>query len=172
MRALKPIFAFLLIVMTGRSFAGGDHYACKAEAQACLNEMTAKLKGRGWVGIEYDHDKQTKAVMVKRVVEDSPAQAAGLQKGDVLVALNGIKFADENFETKMKAAKDTMVPGATVQYTVSRAGKEQLVSIKLGELPQQVLAQWIGMHMMEHHAKVELAAKTPPAADPKAKDKK
>jgi len=171
MRALKPIFAFLLIVMTGRSFAGGGHYSCKEETQTCLNEMAAKLKTRGWVGIEMDMDKDSKALLVKRVVEDSPAQAAGLQKGDKLVALNGIKFGEEGSEAKLKVAKETMVPGTTVTYTVNRAGKEQLVNIKLGELPQQVLATWIGEHMMEHHAKVQIAAKTPPA-DAKAKEKK
>ena len=159
MRIFKTAATFLVLVMAAGARAGGDHYSCKAEAQACLNEMTAKMKGRGWVGIEMDVDKDTKKISVKRVVEDSPAQAAGFQKGDVLVALNGIRFAEEN-EKQLHAAKETMVPGATVKYTVARAGKETVVSVKLGELPSAVLHQWIGQHMMEHHAKAQLAAKT------------
>lgn len=158
MRTLKIAAASLAAVMAFAAHAG-DKYSCKAEAQACLNEMTAKLKTRGWVGIEMDQDEKTKAISVTRVVEDSPAKAAGLQAGDVLVAVNGIKFGEEN-EAELKKAKETMVPGATVKYTISRSGKEMLVAVKLGELPPAVLHQWIGQHMMEHHAKVQVAAKT------------
>src|ERR1043165_6622719 len=120
MRIFKSLAAFILIVMAAGAQAGGDHYSCKAEAQSCLNEMTAKLKGRGWVGIEMDMDKDTKVLTVTRVVDDSPAKAAGLKQGDQLLALNGIRFNDEN-EPKLHSAKETMTPGTTVQYTIGRA---------------------------------------------------
>ncbi|HEY8207308.1 MAG TPA: PDZ domain-containing protein, partial [Myxococcaceae bacterium] len=158
MRTWKNFAASLAAAMAFAAHAG-DGYSCKAEAQTCLNEMTAKLKGRGWVGIEMDEDEKTKALKVTRVVEDSPAKAAGLQAGDTLVALNGVKFGDEN-QTELKKVKETMVSGATVTYTVNRSGKEVLVAVKLGELPPAVLHQWIGQHMMEHHAKAQMAAKT------------
>jgi S1-C subfamily serine protease len=165
MRTWKIVAASLAAAMAFTAHAG-DMYSCKAEAQACLNEMTAKLKGRGWVGIEMDEDAKTKVIKVTRVVEDSPAKAGGLQAGDVLVAVNGVKFGEGN-EAELKKAKETMVPGATAKYTVNRSGKEVLVSVKLGELPPAVLHQWIGQHMMEHHAKAQLAAKTEADKAPK-----
>ncbi|HVE87410.1 MAG TPA: PDZ domain-containing protein [Myxococcales bacterium] len=166
MPIVRMVAALALMIIVRPALAG-DKYSCKAEAQACLDEMTAKLKNRGWVGIEMDVDEKTHLMSVKRVVEDSPAQAAGLKSGDVLVALNGVKLTEEN-EIQLSKAKETMVPGVTVTYTISRAGKDQQVPVKLGELPPQVLYQWIGQHMLEHHARVQLAAKT----QDKDKDKK
>jgi len=118
------------------------------DAQACLTKMVAVLKDRGWVGIEMD-DAGGK-LTVTRVVPGSPAESAGLRRGDVLVAVNGVPFGKEN-EAKVKATQKAMTPGAKITYTVSRDGKDQPVEVTLGPLPREVLAQWVGAHMLDGH---------------------
>ena len=86
---------------------------------------------------------------VKRVVADSPAESAGFKSGDVLVALNGIKYEDKNKDALM-AAKKSMAPGKQVAYTVSRDGQEKTITATLAPMPSEVLAQWIGHHMLDH----------------------
>jgi hypothetical protein len=51
-----------------------------------------------------------------------------------------------------------MVPGNEVTYTVLRHGKEKELAVMLGKVPEEVLAQWVGGHMLEH-AVVEVAEK-------------
>ena len=151
------IVALAIAAVAVPVIAGGKDYKCKAATQECLDKMAAKLKTRGWVGIEMEQDEETGTLTINRVVPGSPAEAAGFQTGDVLKAMNGIAMAEEN-EEKLQVARKEMTPGAKVSYTVDRAGQDVEVPVELGELPQEVLAQWVGMHMLAH-SKVEIAAK-------------
>jgi len=128
--------------------AGEKGKKCDGNAEECCNKMAAELKHRGWVGIEMDDEGGR--LTIKRVVPGSPAEAAGLQAGDVLVALNGTPFGAEN-KDKIKASYKAMTPGAKAAYTVQRGGQEREVSVTLGSLPPEVLAQWVGAHMLEGH---------------------
>lgn len=147
----------LALGMAMPALAGSYEKKCTMSTQDCLDMMAAKLKNRGWVGIEMDQDEKSGVLTVVRVVPESPAEKAGFQKGDVLKALNGIPM-DEKNEEKMKSNSEKMVPGAKVTYTVDRAGKDASLEVELGKLPEEVLAQWVGGHMVEH-AKVEIAQK-------------
>ncbi len=150
------VVIFLALVLAGSApLLAGDH-GCKGSTQDCLNKMAAKLRHRGWVGLELE-DGPAGEMVVKRVVEDSPAVAAGFRQGDVLVAVNGIEFSEENHEALGKV-KQGMAPGKTITYTVARKGKNRDLDVTLGELPDEVLAAWIGGHMLEAHVTVASAA--------------
>jgi len=73
-------------------------------------------------------------VLVGDVEPGSPAQKSGLEKGDIIVALNGKPVVDDN-ELRMSIAM--MAPGATANLKVWRNGSEQDVAVKLGEMPTQ-----------------------------------
>jgi hypothetical protein len=51
-----------------------------------------------------------------------------------------------------------MKPGADFVYTVSRKGSKVDLEVELGQIPKNVMAQWIGAHMMEH-AEIQMASK-------------
>lgn len=138
------------------AFAGDGHRKCDKSTQDCLDALAAKYQDHGWVGIELDHAEKG-AYKVTRVVPDSPAEAAGLRRGDVLVALNGVSFAEEN-KAKLKAAKKGMKAGGEVTYTVQRDSHEKRVAVTLASVPTEVLAQWVGQHMLEQHSSVQLAS--------------
>lgn len=125
---------------------------CTADTQFCLNKMAAKLRNKGWVGIELEN-ADSGVLTVTRVEYDSPASAAGLQAGDVLLALNGVSFGDEQVWDKNK---DVMLAGNTITYTVNRDGHKKDVSIELASIPDEIMAKWIGRHMLDH-ASVEMA---------------
>ena len=137
----------LLAMMAPLAFAGGG-YKCTKTTQECLDMMVSSYKSHGWVGLELDKT-EAGALTVKAVVPDSPAQAAGFKVGDTLVAINGVKYADENEEALM-AVKKEMAPGKEVTYTVTRGGASKDLNVTLAEMPSEVLAQIIGAHMIEH----------------------
>jgi predicted metalloprotease with PDZ domain len=143
----KILILSLAVLIAVPLLAGGKH-KCEATTQECLDKMAAKYKNHGWVGIEGDK-KDGGHFVIKKVISDSPAEAAGLRKGDVLVAMNGVGFADEN-KDKLKKIKSSLAPGKTLEYTVKRNGKKKVVAVTLGEVPDEVLAQWVGKHMLEH----------------------
>ena len=147
----------LALVVAAPAFAGGSgHGKCTEDTQTCLNAMVEKLQHRGWVGIELDKDDHG-TLTVTEVVADSPAQSAGLREGDVLLALNGIELGTKNKE-KLHAMKKGMAVGKTVTYTVKRDGYKKQIDVTLGKVPEEVLAAWIGDHMLDH-ATIEVASR-------------
>lgn len=143
-----------LALSVGSVMAGGEGYKCDANTQDCLDQMTADLQKKGWMGIKLDetHDGRHQ---ITEVIADSPAMKAGFKAEDILVAMDGIWFSEENHEKVMKARK-AQHPGSKVTYTVERNGKNVDLKVKLAKVPQDVLAQWIGGHMLDH-ANVEIA---------------
>lgn len=152
-----PWIAVVAVVALATGFAvAGEYEKCTASTQECLNMMAAKMKNSGWVGIEMDREEETGKLTVVKVIPGSPAQDAGIQPGDVLHALYGIEIAPGNEEKLMKARKEWK-PGQSVEYTIKRDGEDRQVQLTLAPMPADVLAQWIGQHMLEHAA-VEVAA--------------
>ncbi len=143
-----------LVAMLAPLAIAGD-YHCEMGTQECLDMMAAKYAKSGWTGIEYDKTQDGK-IFVKRVVPESPAVKAGFREGDILVAIEGVKYADGN-KDQLKAVKESMAPGKTITYTISRDGYEKTLKTTLAKPPNEVLAQWVGTHMLEH-SKTEVAS--------------
>lgn len=130
------------------AFAGGDHKACTYSTQECLDYMAKKLHDKGWIGVELD--MESGALEITKVIADSPAEKAGLEAGEVLLAVNGVAYAEENSK-KMEAIRESMTKGKTFTFTIRKADKtEKDVDITLGSVPDDVLAQWVGAHMLQH----------------------
>jgi C-terminal processing protease CtpA/Prc len=155
MRQGRWILVLLLAVALVSPAIAGKGHKCDASTQDCLNKMAASMKNKGWVGIEYDTKENSETPIISKVVPDSPAQAAGLRKGDVLLAVNGVKYGDDD-KAKWKKVKAVWTPGSTITYTVDRGGHKKEVPVKLGKLPEEVMYAWIGEHMMQH-ATIEVA---------------
>jgi serine protease Do len=74
---------------------------------------------------------EVRGALVSTVNDGSPAEAAGLKRGDVITALNGEPLADSN-ELRNRVA--ATLPGSTVTLRVVREGEEKTLTAKLGEL--------------------------------------
>jgi len=139
--------------------AAGDYTRkCPMPLQECLDRMSSSLKRTGWVGIEYDNETVCNGgYKVMKVVPGSPAEKGGLQPGDVLYALNGVRIAD-NSAALAKARKEWK-PGQSVTYTIRREGVDREIALTLAPMPADVMARWIGEHMKEHEAAERAASK-------------
>ena len=62
----------------------------------------------------------------------SPAEQAGLKRGDVILRLNGSEVADSN---ALRNQISSTAPGSRIDLTVLRDGRERTVSASLRELP-------------------------------------
>lgn len=137
-RMVSTLVLALILSMSSLVSAGGDKCAKEAKAHAA-HASVAEMAKHGWLGVELD--KNASGYVVTGVTAGSPAAQAGFQKGDVLVAFNGIALNDANKEA-LKKAKMGVSVGSKVTYTVSRAGAQRQVTATLAEVPPHVLAQW------------------------------
>jgi membrane-associated protease RseP (regulator of RpoE activity) len=139
----------------GKSSA--SHPKCPYTTQDCLNHMAARLKASGWIGIEYE-PAEDGTVTVQKVVAGSPAEKAGLQPGDILYSINGVEIRKGNDEAMAKIDRR---PGQTIHYVIKRNGVAKPIDIVLGQWPADLLAKYIGEHMLEH-AEADALAQGPP----------
>lgn len=151
MRQLLATAIFLSLALTGLPAGAGDEKPkCSADLTECTEQMAAKFRNRGWVGINLDYGEEGGKTVLTGIFDDSPAEAAGLEAGDVLVELNGIPYTHDNGE-KLYAEYERNRPGDTITFKIDRNGKQMDVDVTLARLPQKILAQWIGYHVMEAH---------------------
>lgn len=78
--------------------------------------------------------EEVSGVLVAEVTDDSPANKAGVQVGDVIVEFNGEKVPNAS---KFRIAVATSKPGTTVPMKVIRDHKEKLISIQLENYPDE-----------------------------------
>jgi len=76
--------------------------------------------------------KDMKGVLVGDVTPDGPAKSAGIQRGDVILEVNGKPMEDSR---ELRMTISMMDPTATVKLKLLRNGSPSDVSVKLGDLP-------------------------------------
>src|SRR5262249_57152690 len=109
-----------------------------------------KDKGKvtgGWIGVQIQPVtadiadslgmKQAHGALVAEPQEGRPAAKAGIKSGDVIVSLNGDAVPDARTLARRISG---MAPGTAVKIGVVRSGKEEQLSMTLGELPKERLA--------------------------------
>ena len=78
--------------------------------------------------------KEQKGVVIENVVEGSPADKAGVQKGDVIVSVNDQPVAAPQELTRRIVAT---APGTRVEVSLVRKGKSLKLPVELGRLPDR-----------------------------------
>jgi C-terminal processing protease CtpA/Prc len=157
-RLLVPM-AVCVGLLAAPADAGESYKKCPMPLQECIDRMSASLKTTGWVGIEFDNSTVSEGgYRIYKVIEGSPAEKAGLQPGDILYALNGVRIAQDKNEALAKARKEWK-PGQSVTYTVKREGVDREITLTLAPMPADVMARWIGEHMKMHEAAERAASK-------------
>jgi serine protease Do len=109
-----------------------------------MNQIIAHGKvDRGYLGIlpqdvtpaiAKAFNADVKGALVGDVTAASPAARGGLQKGDIILEVDGQPIASAN---QLRLKIGMMTPGQTVKLNVLRNGKPQQVSVTLGEFPSK-----------------------------------
>lgn len=158
----------LMVTGAVAAFAGGERCKAAAAKQAklaadcgqsaedCLSSMAVKIRSKGWLGIETEKDGYGR-YEIARVESGSPAEVAGFRAGDVLLAINSIDLYAED-KSELKKAKQSLSVGSEVSYKIVRDGAKKYLEATLAEVPSRIMAQWIGEHMLDQHAHLEVAA--------------
>ena len=99
---------------------------------------------RGWLGVSIQSVtpelaksfglKEPSGALVAEVTKDSPAEKAGFERGDIIVAFNSTPIKDSH---ELPALVARTPVGEKAQVTILRGGKEKNLTVKLGELTDQ-----------------------------------
>lgn len=158
---MKRTAAFLVTAL-GLALATGavaeEPKKCTEDPAECKAKIEAKLAAAGWLGVEMEKNDQKQAV-VKEVVPESPAAAAGLQVGDVLLTVDGVDYYADDDESKMKVKK-AWSPGNKATLGLQRDGAETQLEVEFGSFTPEMIELQVKKHMeMYHPEKGEQEAK-------------
>jgi serine protease Do len=114
-------------------------------AKKIYTELVSKGKvSRGWLGVSVQPltpelaksfgAKDTKGVLVSDVLQDSPANKAGLQAGDIIVEFDSHKI---EAPPDLQRSVGLTSPGKGVQVKVWRDRAEKQIEIKIVEAPEE-----------------------------------
>lgn len=123
-------------------------------AQTIQEQLQATGKvTRGWLGVviqDIDENlaesfglKSDQGVLLSNVQAGSPAEKSGLKDGDIVLSIDGMKVADSSALRNKVALVE---PGAKMKMVIVRDGKEQIVSVKVGERPSDPNALITGVN--------------------------
>lgn len=103
---------------------------------------------RGWLGVQIQPVTEAVAgslglddasgVLVADVLADSPAKAAGVRSGDVILRAAGQEMEEYRDLTKLIASIDA---GTKIELEVIRGGKVRVIDVTIGRMPGEDLAQ-------------------------------
>jgi serine protease Do len=133
--------------------SGGNVGIAFAIPADTVKSVVAQLKDkgvvtRGWIGVQIQpvtQDiadslglKEAHGALVAEAQANSPAAKAGVESGDVVVAVNGAEVKDARDLAKKIGA---LAPNETVKLGILRKGNEKTVSVTLGTFPNEKQAR-------------------------------
>ncbi len=129
--------------------SGGSVGIAFAIPSETVKTVVAQLKdkgtvSRGWIGVQIQPVtreiadslglKNAEGALVAEPQAGGPAAKAGIKSGDVITKVDGNPVKDARTLARRIGG---LAPGASVKLTLVRDGKETLVTLTLGELPNQ-----------------------------------
>ncbi|HEU4929775.1 MAG TPA: PDZ domain-containing protein, partial [Candidatus Krumholzibacteria bacterium] len=133
--ALAVVAVAAMLAMGAADAPAKDKKAAKAPKEATkksgyigvyMQELTDEVRE----GLDMD---VTKGVLVSGVQDDSPAAAAGVEEGDVVVSFGG---KDVDSPEDLSAAVRAYQPGSQAKMEVVRDGKTKSITLTVGDRPE------------------------------------
>ncbi len=140
---LRRSFAFIFFVLIGVGINNAQTPQPKTDSDRAVRSFSFSFDSDGgYLGVQTEEISkeniakfglwEVKGVGVESVVEGSPAQAAGLQKGDVIIKVNGDEITSTRKLTRLIGE---ISPDHQARITVLRGGSEREIPVTLGKRP-------------------------------------
>lgn len=125
---------------TGGSIGLGFAIPSELVDQVATTLISEGKVSRGWLGVTIGNVsedmadavglKDNRGAIVSSVTEDSPADASGLERGDIIVKVNGRQVDDATTTTRMVGA---LAVGSKNKFEIYRDGKRRVIDVTVGD---------------------------------------
>jgi putative serine protease PepD len=125
---------------TGQGQNSGIGFAVPSDT---VKRVVAQLRATGkathaYLGVQLADAANDGGATVGALTSGGPAAKAGLQRGDVVTAVDGDAVQSSE---DLTSAVDAREPGDTMKLTVKRSGADKTVAVKLGTRPASATSQ-------------------------------
>ncbi len=144
----KRILGF--VVTLALVISGLGVFTAQAAQDSAVVAVPAQEEGGAWLGVMV-HDGPG-GVVITRVMPDSPADQAGLRRGDVIVSVDDT--AIESAEQLVDVI-GSYAPGDVVTIVAAWRGEERSYEVELGERPMSFEMDMMPPEVMPEHPGVQ-----------------
>jgi len=145
--SLSAVFMLLAVTL-----ANADGQKCHAAARECEQQIRSMLGGPRYLGVEVVQlntgSSNGGTVVIKTVLEKSPAQRAALMVGDWLIAVNGKPTPRiSDFKQVVAEARQT----GKLWIIIRRRNALKKVDVRLEPYPKEYVDKVIAGHLAQSH---------------------
>ncbi len=151
---MKKLVVLIMALLFSVAAVAGEKKQ-KLSAAEALTKMEAKMAAKPWLGVEYEKAEKS-YFKIDKVVAGSPAERAGFQPGDIMLAMGGVEYNKAN-KKALKAAWSEVGPGSDANFVVKRAGEKVNLTATLEHIPSDLQAEWIAEYMNTNYPDYRLA---------------
>ncbi len=128
----------LLKTMVSDGYAEGisDRYRYYMTDNEYADYREEEKGNKGGIGVIAVYDSKNNNIYVSEVSENSPAQLQGIQKGDVITAVDSVEVSSSNYKELLGSLNGEKL--TNVQVTFTHDGKSNTVSVARGYSAQTV----------------------------------
>lgn len=124
------------MVSDGYTEGIGDRYSYYMTANEYADYKEEEKGNKGGIGVIAVYDSENNNIYVSEVSDNSPAQLQGIQKGDVITAVDSVKVSPSNYNELLQSLNGEKL--TNVQVTFTHDGKSNTVSVARGYSAQTV----------------------------------
>jgi predicted metalloprotease with PDZ domain len=123
-------------------------HKCSTPARECEQQIRQMLTGKRYLGVQVE--EMNPGLLVKSIVPDSPADRAGLDKGDRLMAVNGHSTVKATIADFKKILGDIGANGR-LWIIVQRHGVLKTFDARLEPYSKAQIDKIVAQHLQEEH---------------------
>jgi len=113
---------------------GHTRFLTPQDVQSEKQQLSGTLVG---IGAAVKQDTKTKEIIITSTIPGAPAEKAGIKRGDIIVAVNGVSAVGKDRDTVV-AQIDAGQAGTTVSVTVKRPSTNQTLTFTMKRAEIQV----------------------------------
>jgi predicted metalloprotease with PDZ domain len=142
------ISRLIFVALVAAATLSADEPRCGGAARECEQKIRQMLSGRRYLGATIED--RNPGLVIKSIEPDSPAERAGLQGGDRLIAVNGNKLTTASlreFKQILASARET----GGLFIIIARGRRYTKVDARLEPYTKDVVAKIVAAHMAQSH---------------------
>lgn len=101
----------------------GDRYSAYMTADEYLEYKQLENGEKGGIGVAALYDNVSNGIYISEVADNSPAKLQGMNKGDIITAVDGTKVTALNAETLLQQLEGDKLTEVTVTFTHNNTSK-------------------------------------------------
>jgi len=146
---------FLVAVVATAAAVAADEPKCTATARECEQQIRQVLSGRRFLGVTVAvHEERTPGglggLTVIGIVENSPAERAGVKVGDRLIAVNG-KSLVKGTAMQFKQIVGDARSNGRIWMIILRQGAYKKIETRLEPYSKEQIDKIVQQHLMKSH---------------------